>query len=143
MTQPARPLCPVCGAMMLRRSARRGRYRGRDFFGCSRYPACSGIVNIPVGQGGNSGSRFNRPSNSQTNRQTIQQKTHSNARRWAPWAAALVVFVGIVVAITFWPDPEPTALCRDGTYSFSEHRQGTCSWHGGVRQWLKSVPARK
>ncbi len=25
-----------------------------------------------------------------------------------------------------------TARCRDGTYSFSEHRSGTCSHHGGV-----------
>lgn len=30
-----------------------------------------------------------------------------------------------------------TALCNDGTYSFSRHRRGTCSWHGGVRKWLK------
>jgi len=29
-----------------------------------------------------------------------------------------------------------TAQCSDGTYSFSEHRQGTCSHHGGVMQWL-------
>jgi Protein of unknown function (DUF3761) len=29
-----------------------------------------------------------------------------------------------------------TAQCRDGTYSFSQHRQGTCSHHGGVEQWL-------
>ncbi|MCP2336054.1 DUF3761 domain-containing protein [Actinomadura rupiterrae] len=29
-----------------------------------------------------------------------------------------------------------TALCRDGTYSFSAHRRGTCSHHGGVAQWL-------
>ena len=25
-----------------------------------------------------------------------------------------------------------TAKCRDGTYSFSQHRSGTCSHHGGV-----------
>jgi hypothetical protein len=25
-----------------------------------------------------------------------------------------------------------TAVCRDGTYSFSQHRSGTCSQHGGV-----------
>jgi hypothetical protein len=31
----------------------------------------------------------------------------------------------------------PTALCNDGTYSYSTHRQGTCSHHGGVAQWLK------
>jgi hypothetical protein len=29
-----------------------------------------------------------------------------------------------------------TALCRDGLYSFSQHRQGTCSNHGGVTQWM-------
>lgn len=29
-----------------------------------------------------------------------------------------------------------TAICRDGTYSFSRSRRGTCSRHGGVRTWL-------
>ena len=29
-----------------------------------------------------------------------------------------------------------TAQCRDGTYSFSRSRSGTCSWHGGVAKWL-------
>lgn len=29
-----------------------------------------------------------------------------------------------------------TALCRDGTYSFSQSRRGTCSHHGGVARWL-------
>jgi hypothetical protein len=29
-----------------------------------------------------------------------------------------------------------TAQCRDGTYSFSQSRRGTCSYHGGVRRWL-------
>lgn len=27
-------------------------------------------------------------------------------------------------------------LCRDGSYSFSEHRQGACSRHGGVDKEL-------
>lgn len=35
----------------------------------------------------------------------------------------------------------PTALCNDGTYSYSKHRKGTCSRHGGVKKWLKKVPA--
>lgn len=30
-----------------------------------------------------------------------------------------------------------TAHCRDGTWSFSESHRGTCSWHGGVAQWLR------
>lgn len=28
------------------------------------------------------------------------------------------------------------ALCRDGTYSFSSHRPGSCARHGGVAEWL-------
>lgn len=31
----------------------------------------------------------------------------------------------------------PTALCRDGSYSYSAHHQGTCSHHGGVAVWYK------
>jgi hypothetical protein len=29
-----------------------------------------------------------------------------------------------------------SAQCRDGTYSFSQSRRGTCSHHGGVSNWL-------
>jgi hypothetical protein len=29
-----------------------------------------------------------------------------------------------------------TAKCKDGTYSKSKHRAGTCSSHGGVAEWL-------
>ncbi|HEY7440435.1 MAG TPA: DUF3761 domain-containing protein, partial [Acidimicrobiia bacterium] len=35
------------------------------------------------------------------------------------------------------PPPGATALCRDGTYSFSQTHSGTCSHHGGVQQWLE------
>ena len=30
-----------------------------------------------------------------------------------------------------------TAICNDGTYSFSRNRRGTCSGHGGVKTWLR------
>jgi hypothetical protein len=33
-----------------------------------------------------------------------------------------------------WPAGS-TARCRDGSYSFSQHRSGTCSHHGGVAAW--------
>jgi Protein of unknown function (DUF3761) len=29
-----------------------------------------------------------------------------------------------------------TAQCRDGSYSFSQSKRGTCSHHGGVAKWL-------
>jgi Protein of unknown function (DUF3761) len=32
--------------------------------------------------------------------------------------------------------PGATAVCRDGTYSYSLHHSGTCSHHGGVARWL-------
>jgi hypothetical protein len=31
--------------------------------------------------------------------------------------------------------PRATAICRDGEESFSRHANGTCSGHGGVREW--------
>lgn len=30
-----------------------------------------------------------------------------------------------------------TAICADGWASFSQHSQGTCSWHGGVATWRR------
>ena len=32
----------------------------------------------------------------------------------------------------------PTALCKDGSSSYSQHHTGTCSGHGGVEKWLDS-----
>jgi hypothetical protein len=32
-----------------------------------------------------------------------------------------------------------TAKCKDGTYSKSAHRSGTCSSHGGVAEWLTAT----
>jgi len=34
------------------------------------------------------------------------------------------------------PPSGASARCRDGTYSFTRSRRGTCSHHGGVAAWL-------
>ena len=34
-----------------------------------------------------------------------------------------------------------TAVCADGTWSFSQHRSGTCSHHGGVHWWTGNLGA--
>lgn len=39
------PDCPICGSPMLKRTAKQGINSGQDFFGCSRYPKCKGVVN--------------------------------------------------------------------------------------------------
>lgn len=36
---------------------------------------------------------------------------------------------------------DPSAICRNGQYSFSKRRCGTCSGNGGVREWLKDLPS--
>jgi DNA-binding helix-hairpin-helix protein with protein kinase domain len=39
------PNCPRCGSFMVRRTARHGFRSGSQFWGCSRYPACTGTRN--------------------------------------------------------------------------------------------------
>src|SRR3990170_4772591 len=39
------PQCPTCGSPMQLRTARRGRNAGQQFYGCTRYPTCRGILN--------------------------------------------------------------------------------------------------
>jgi len=39
-----RPACPLCGAAMVLRTAKRGANAGNSFYGCSHYPQCRGIV---------------------------------------------------------------------------------------------------
>jgi hypothetical protein len=34
------------------------------------------------------------------------------------------------------PPQGATAHCSDGSFSFSQSARGTCSWHGGVADWL-------
>ena len=42
-TEPG-PNCPKCDRPMVRRTARRGANAGREFWGCSEFPRCRGIV---------------------------------------------------------------------------------------------------
>jgi restriction system protein len=42
--EAAQPTCPRCGSRMVRRLAEQGPHAGEAFFGCSRYPACRGIL---------------------------------------------------------------------------------------------------
>lgn len=39
---PSAVYCPRCKGLMVLRTAKRGRYAGRKFWGCSRYPKCRG-----------------------------------------------------------------------------------------------------
>ncbi|TVQ52695.1 MAG: hypothetical protein EA377_09615, partial [Phycisphaerales bacterium] len=41
------PKCPDCGEVMVRKTALRGRNRGKPFWGCSVFPKCRGSISIP------------------------------------------------------------------------------------------------
>lgn len=40
------PSCPKCGKPMLKRMQKKGQMQGREFWGCSDYPNCKGILPI-------------------------------------------------------------------------------------------------
>jgi hypothetical protein len=36
--------------------------------------------------------------------------------------------------------PQATAHCRDGAWSFTQTRRGSCAAHGGVAEWTANAP---
>ena len=38
--------CPICGAPMVKRKASKGKNAGNEFWGCSKFPQCHGVVNV-------------------------------------------------------------------------------------------------
>lgn len=40
------PVCPKCGAHMIRRMQKRGSGQGREFWGCCNYPKCDGVRHL-------------------------------------------------------------------------------------------------
>ena len=49
-------VCPKCGSAMVLRTARRGPNAGGQFYGCSRYPRCRGIVSLDEASGATGGA---------------------------------------------------------------------------------------
>ena len=63
---------------------------------------------------------------------TKRQSRWITALKWVGFGAALG---GLIYLDAKYPSA--TAICNDGTPSYSRHRQGTCSYHGGVAYWLR------
>ena len=40
------PLCKKCGKLMTKRKAMNGKNAGKEFWGCTGYPECNGIMPI-------------------------------------------------------------------------------------------------
>ena len=45
-TVAAAPVCPKCGSEMVQRVAKRGVNVGKEFWGCRRYPSCTGVRSV-------------------------------------------------------------------------------------------------
>jgi hypothetical protein len=57
---------------------------------------------------------------------------------WLLVLAFTFAAVGIIHDATV--DNYASALCADGSYSYSANRSGTCSWHHGVLAWHPKIP---
>jgi hypothetical protein len=56
---------------------------------------------------------------------------------WAPTIVCAYLLAANVTAPVASSAPSgATAMCQDGTYSYSHERAGTCDGHGGVSHWL-------
>ncbi len=44
VAEPAAPVCPKCGAPMVRRQVKAGGNAGQGFWGCSSFPKCRGVI---------------------------------------------------------------------------------------------------
>lgn len=80
------PDCPKCGSSMVLRTAKKGRNRGGQFYGCSKYPACRGIVpyeppETEVASEGTPTPRYNAPA-------APTQSPQPVIRRRVPWTDA-------------------------------------------------------
>lgn len=53
--------CPNCGSKMVKRTAKKGPYPGSTFWGCTRWPACKGLVSISKAEPSPSGPGTNTP----------------------------------------------------------------------------------
>lgn len=70
-------------------------------------------------------------------------------RFWRDFSAiGLLAIIAFMLISSAFPAPynlqyqvkrafyNPTAVCKDGIYSFAATRAGSCSGHGGVQTWL-------
>lgn len=58
-------------------------------------------------------------------------------------SALLFLALNVLPAVGSGSPPPRAARCRDGHYSFSHNRSGTCSDHGGVAVWFLHGSATK
>jgi hypothetical protein len=60
------------------------------------------------------------------------------ARLSKKWFVLIILGASLVTTCTLrFFGVGATAKCADGSYSYSAHHGGTCSWHRGVAKWYR------
>lgn len=108
------PRCPKCGSKMTLRTARQGKYSGRQFWGCLRYPNCKGIINIDSKDTQLHSDRYNQ-------KQDLEQHkiTSKGEKVLRILGGIIVIALGIALAKGF-------DVVTD--YAFYYGRKGSPSW---------------
>jgi hypothetical protein len=83
-----------------------------------------------------SSTTYSPPSDSTTTKQPLSPSTSGAGSSDEYYTNSKGARVHRPVYSESGPPAGATAQCRDGSYSFSQSRRGTCSHHGGVSRWL-------
>jgi xanthine/uracil/vitamin C permease (AzgA family) len=67
---------------------------------------------------------------SQPPKELKPRKPKTSRKRSRPVLILVVIGLAIIFLLM-----TATAVCNDGSLSWSSHHSGTCSWHGGVSSW--------
>jgi hypothetical protein len=100
-----------------------------------RRPALAAAA-IVIGADGSASSAPGRPNPHPARSLMIRTIFAATAIAAITWGAASPAAAQPTTPTPTPPSPSgPTAICNDHSLSYSLHRTGTCSHHGGVAEW--------
>ena len=135
----ASPTCPVCGGPTVRRTARRGEFAGRDFWGCAAYARtnCPGKVDIGAVVAGGGPP----PAGASVQAVFEAKRDRERARRRAllPAVVAIAIIAMVMEFLLMWPLSPIIASIAIGITAFAfvkvvtELPNDVLSWERGAQ----------
>lgn len=117
MTAEAR-ICPRCNSPMVLRTAARGRYAGRQFWGCSTYPSCSAVINVEASTVASPDASTGNSAGVSARRRFVEAKNRRAERirrMWPPAVGvAIVLMLAAYLAVSAWLNEGLGALAAVG-----------------------------
>ena len=132
--KPTEPPCPRCDGAYWR-------YNGTDWYVCDRVTKRRHVCQSPEAVAERAEQERVREEQAQA-RRVAARKSARNTLVFYFVTAVVVLAVAVGIGWSWWDSRHVyhgphggTAECNDGTISYSQHDQGTCSYHGGVYAW--------